>query len=301
MKMKHYITTPIYYVNDAPHIGHAYTSIVADFYARKMRESGEAFFLTGTDEHGQKIEKSAKAKGKDPLEFCNEVSAKFKAMTADFNISNDDFIRTTEQRHIRGVQAFWQKLEQNGWIYKGKYEGWYAIRDEAFYSEEELINGKAPTGAEVEWQSEESYFFKLSKFTEILLEVYKIEGVIFPQSRLNEVKAFVSSGLKDLSISRTSFSWGIKVPNDEKHVIYVWLDALTNYITALEGKLFNKFWADESKKIHFIGKDILRFHAVFWPAFLIAEKYKIGEVNMSEVLGFFKNFTIRSSSSGVGV
>jgi methionyl-tRNA synthetase len=292
--MRYYITTPIYYVNDAPHIGHAYTSIVADFYARKMRETSEVFFLTGTDEHGQKIEKSAKLKGKSPQQFCDEVSSKFKKMTEDFEISNDDFIRTTEQRHIKGVQEFWHKLEQNGWIYKGKYEGWYAIRDEAFYNEEELINGKAPTGAEVEWQSEESYFFKLSAFTEILLEIYKTESFVFPTSRLNEVKSFVESGLKDLSISRTSFNWGIKVPNDEEHIIYVWLDALINYVTALEGDLLNKFWQGEGKKIHFIGKDILRFHAIFWPAFLIAEKYKIGEINTSEILNFFKKFTIVS-------
>jgi methionyl-tRNA synthetase len=298
--MKYYITTPIYYVNDAPHIGHAYTSVMADIFARKMRESGEVFFLTGTDEHGQKIERSAASKGMNTFDFCDEVSAKFKALMTDFDISNNDFIRTTEDRHIKGVQAFWLKLKENGWIYKGKYEGWYAVRDEAFYSEEELVNGKAPTGAEVEWQVEESYFFKLSAFTDVLLAVYKeIPSVVFPSSRLNEVKAFVSGGLKDLSISRTSFKWGIPVPNDENHVIYVWLDALTNYVTALgygskDDSKYKEFWLSNAKKIHFIGKDILRFHAIFWPAFLIAERYKFEEIKMTEVLDFFKNFRVIS-------
>jgi methionyl-tRNA synthetase len=300
--MKYYITTPIYYVNDAPHIGHAYTSVMADITARKLRNRGnEVFYLTGTDEHGQKIERSAKAKGIEPLVFCDEVSHKFVDLMKDFNISNNDFIRTTEERHKNGVKAFWNKLQQNGWIYKGKYAGWYAVRDEAFYTEEELINGKAPTGAEVEWQEEETYLFRLSLFEEILLEVYdKIPSVVFPLSRLNEVKSFVKMGLNDLSISRTSFKWGIPVPNDEKHVIYVWLDALTNYITALgygsnDTSKYEKFWTDkEAIKMHYIGKDILRFHAIFWPAFLIAEKYKIGEINNTEVLEFFKNFQVIS-------
>ncbi len=293
--MKTYITTPIYYVNDAPHIGHVYTSIVADFFARKMQQKGEVFFLTGTDEHGQKIEKSAKAKNLEPLDFCNEVSAKFRKLSEDFNLCNNDFIRTTEERHKRGVAKFWQKLEENGWIYKGKYEGWYAIRDEAFYAEEELVNGKAPTGAEVEWQAEESYFFRLSGLEEALKAVYDgIDGFVFPNSRLNEVKAFVKSGLNDLSISRTSFKWGIKVPKDENHIIYVWLDALTNYVTALEGELYSKFWLGDAKKYHFIGKDILRFHAVFWPAFLIAETFKFGEVEVEKAVKLLENMKIVS-------
>lgn len=298
--MKYYITTPIYYVNDAPHIGHAYTSVVADVMARRYRQMGEeVYFLTGTDEHGQKIEKAALQKGVKPLEFCNEVSSKFRALTPDFELSNDDFIRTTEKRHTQGVQAFWQKLEVNGWIYKGEYKGWYSIRDEAFYAENELINGKAPTGAEVTWQEEESYFFKLSSFGEILAKIYEeIPEFVFPEARLNEVKAFVKSGLQDLSISRTSFNWGIPVPSNPKHVVYVWLDALTNYINALgypEGEKYKNFWEDvEGFKFHIIGKDILRFHAIFWPAFLIAEKFKIGEVDEAKTLELFKNFRVVS-------
>lgn len=297
--MKYYITTPIYYVNDVPHIGHAYTSIAADILNRRLKSMGhKTYFLTGTDEHGQKIEKSAFQKKIDPLSFCNEVSASFQRMNEDFNIIPDDFIRTTQKRHIDGVQAFWSKLESNGWIYKGYYKGWYSIRDEAFYGEDELINGKAPTGADVTWHEEESYFFKLSYFAEILQKIYGIEGFVFPDSRLNEVKSFVSSGLKDLSISRTSFKWGIPVPGDEKHVIYVWLDALTNYVTALgypNGQKYEDFWlSSKTKKIHIIGKDILRFHAVFWPAFLIAERYKIGDIDEGGVLEFFQNFQIVS-------
>ena len=287
--MKYCITTPIYYVNDAPHIGHAYTSVASDVLARNFRLKGEVFFLTGTDEHGQKIEKAALLKGIEPLEFCDEVSQKFKALSLDFNLSNNDFIRTTEERHKSGVLKFWEKLEANNWIYKGFYKGWYAIRDEAFYSEDELIDGKAPTGAEVVWQEEESYFFRLSEFTDLLTLLYtEIPSMIFPSSRLNEVKAFVSSGLKDLSISRTSFKWGISCPSNEKHVIYVWLDALTNYITALgypNGANYQTFWGNNwtnlenhAEIMHIIGKDILRFHAVFWPAFLIAERYTLAEV-----------------------
>lgn len=315
----YYITTPIYYVNDAPHIGHVYTSIVADVLARRMREIGfNTFFLTGTDEHGQKIEKSAKLRGIEPLEFCNEVSKKFYDLSIDFNLSNDDFIRTTEERHKTKVPLFWKRLEEKGWIYKGYYEGWYAIRDEAFYSKEELVDGKAPTGAEVEWQQEESYFFKLSLFGDkvdekgnvvkgLLTQIYEnINEFVFPESRLNEVKSFVSSitkgekyALKDLSISRNTFKWGISSPSNPDHVIYVWLDALTNYITALgfpDGTKYNDFWLSNGKKIHIIGKDILRFHAIFWPAFLIAERYSSTdfEENTEDILKFFQNFTIVS-------
>jgi methionyl-tRNA synthetase len=278
-----YITSPIYYVNDVPHIGHAYTSIACDVMARfKRLENHEVFFLTGTDEHGQKVEKSALAKGKDPQKFCDEVSIKFRELAKFLNLSNDDFIRTTEERHKKCAQKFWEILEKNGFIYKGAYEGWYAVRDEAFYSEDELVDGKAPSGAEVSWHKEESYFFKLSAFQDKLLALYEAApDFIRPQSRHNEVVSFVKSGLRDLSISRTSFSWGIKVPGDEKHVMYVWLDALTNYIAALgfpdeKNPLFQKFWNGATDSpIHVMGKDIVRFHAVYWPAFLMAANLNV--------------------------
>ena len=285
-----YITSPIYYVNDVPHIGHAYTSIACDAVARfKRLEDHNVFFLTGTDEHGQKVEKSALARGKNPREFCNEVSQKFRELAVLLNLSNDDFIRTTEERHKKCAQKFWEILEKNGWIYKDIYEGWYAVRDEAFYAKDELINGKAPSGAEVAWHKEESYFFKLSAFQEKLLTLYEAApDFIRPQSRFNEVVSFVKSGLKDLSISRTSFSWGIPVPETTKHeargtkhVMYVWLDALTNYLSALgfpdeKNQLYQNFWVNAADSpIHMVGKDIVRFHAVYWPAFLMAANLNI--------------------------
>lgn len=292
-----YITTPIYYVNDKPHIGHAYASLACDVMARFKRLSGEeAFFLTGTDEHGQKIEKSAEKAGMSPQAFCDMNAAYFKDLTKAMNFSNNDFIRTTEERHKKGAQHFWKSIEKH--IYLDKYAGWYAVRDEAYYQEDELKklhpteNGKpawaedleagdtekaragkiklfAPaTGAEVEWVEEESYFFKLSEFAKPLLEFYeKNPTFIQPESRFNEVKRFVEGGLKDLSISRTTFKWGIPVPGNEKHVMYVWLDALTNYLTAIGYPNTDKHWPAD---IHVIGKDILRFHAVYWPAFLMA-------------------------------
>jgi methionyl-tRNA synthetase len=274
--MKHfYITTPIYYVNDKPHIGHAYTTIASDVMARFQRLNGvKTLFLTGTDEHGQKVQKSAEILKRNTYEFVTEKAECFIKMNKMLNISNDDFIRTTENRHITSVAAFWNRLLDAGYIYLDKYSGWYSMRDEAFYSDNELTaEGLAPTGATVEWLEEESYFFKLSAFQEQLLEFYELNpNFILPKYRMKEVKNFVKSGLYDLSISRTSFDWGIKVPHDDKHVIYVWLDALTNYISALgypddiEGK-FVEFWPAQS---HVIGKDILRFHAVYWPAFLMA-------------------------------
>jgi methionyl-tRNA synthetase len=284
-----YVTTPIYYVNSNPHIGHAYTSIACDIMARWSRLCGnKTYFLSGTDEHGQKVQKSAHNNNMHPIDFCNMVSANFVSILKDLNISNDDFIRTTEKRHSECVKVFWQTLEQNGWIYKGKYEGWYSVRDEAYYSENELIDGKAPTGAEVEWRSEESYFFRLSEFADILLEIFaNVNGFVEPRTRLNEVVSFVSGGLEDLCISRTNFEWGIKVPSDESHVIYVWLDALVNYLSALnypDGSLYSDFWLNCHNKVHIVGKDILRFHAVYWPAFLIAEKTKRGEkINLNLV------------------
>lgn len=273
-----YITTPIYYVNDKPHIGHAYTSLICDVVARFMKLAGKNVKLTtGTDEHGQKIEKAAKAKGMQPKEFTDEISITFKELAKFLNFEYDDFIRTTEERHEKAVTTLWNILKEKGQIYLDSYSGWYSVRDEAFYQESELINGKAPTGAEVEWVKEESYFFRLSNWQNKLLELYENQpNFIFPESRKNEVISFVKSGLTDLSISRTSFSWGIKVPNNDKHVIYVWVDALTNYITSvnfpnIEDKEYKQFWAsDNCHNVHVVGKDILRFHAVYWPAILLA-------------------------------
>jgi methionyl-tRNA synthetase len=269
-----YITTPIFYVNDVPHIGHAYTSIACDVLARFMRLAGKKVkFLTGTDEHGQKVEKSAEKANIAPQEFADKTSASFYKMMKSLNISNNDFIRTTEARHKQAVSAFWNKLEDSGDIYLGKYDGWYSVRDEAYYSESELTEaGLAPTGAPVEWVEEPSYFFALSKWQDKLLEYYEQNPeFIWPKSRRNEVISFVKGGLIDLSISRTSFKWGIPVPGNPQHVIYVWLDALTNYIAALgypdEQQDFAQFWPASA---HVVGKDILRFHAVYWPAFLMA-------------------------------
>ncbi len=275
-----YITTPIYYVNDRPHIGHAYTSLACDVLARFNRLCGaKVKFLTGTDEHGQKVEKSADLAGVKPQEFVDNVSQTFRDLTKLMNISNDDFIRTTQDRHIKAAQGLWKKMQAGGHIYLGSYSGWYSVRDEAYYQESELVGGKAPTGAEVEWVEEPSYFFNLSKWQEKLLEFYdKNPDFIAPESRRNEIISFVKGGLKDLSISRTTFSWGIPVPasqaGDEKHIMYVWLDALTNYLSALgypdeKSNDYQDFWAN-GYSMHMVGKDIIRFHAVYWPAFLMA-------------------------------
>ncbi len=269
----YYITTPIYYVNDAPHIGHAYTSLACDVAARFMRmDKKQVKFLTGTDEHGQKVEKAAAAMDVETKEFVDANSAKFRSLAAVMNFSNDDFLRTTEERHIKAAQGLWITLRENGWIYEGKYAGWYSVRDEAFFAADELVEGKAPTGAPVEWVEEPSYFFKLSAWGDKLLELYKNNpNFIYPESRRNEVISFVKGGLHDLSISRTTFKWGIKVPDCPGHVMYVWMDALTNYITTLgypaDTKDMRDFWP---QAIHVVGKDILRFHAVYWPAFLMA-------------------------------
>ena len=278
-----YITTPIYYVNDSPHIGHAYTTLACDVLARFKRLDGfDVKFLTGTDEHGQKVEKSALKSGVDPQTFTDTVSKNFRDLTKKMNFTNDDFIRTTEERHKIASQAIWNKLIDAGEIYLGSYSGWYSVRDEAFYSETELIikenNTKvAPTGAEVEWLEEPSYFFKLSAWQERLLDFYdKNPNFILPLTRRNEVISFVKGGLDDLSVSRTSFKWGIQVPDDSDHIMYVWLDALTNYLTAvgypdIDHEEFQNFWP---ANIHVVGKDILRFHAVYWPAFLLAADLK---------------------------
>lgn len=269
MSKTFYITTPIYYVNDAPHIGHAYTTIASDVLARFKRLDGfEVMFLTGTDEHGQKIEKSAAKAGVDIQSFTDKFSETFRSLNKTLNISNDDFIRTTEPRHKKTVQEIWKKLLASGNIYLGSYSGWYAVRDEAFYAESEIVDGKAPTGAEVEWITEPSYFFKLSAWQDKLLKFYDDHpDFIAPTSRRNEVLSFVKGGLHDLSVSRTSFKWGIPIPNDEHHVMYVWLDALFNYYSAIHNEERQHFWPCD---LHIVGKDILRFHAIYWPAFLMA-------------------------------
>jgi methionyl-tRNA synthetase len=278
MSKRFYLTTPIYYVNGAPHLGHAYTNVAADVLARFKRLDGhDVFFLTGTDEHGQKVEKAARDAGLDPQSFTDGVAAEFADMARLLGVTNDDFLRTTEERHKRACAALWQRLVDAGSIYLGAYEGWYAVRDEAFYDEGELITDAAgrklaPTGAPVEWVVEPSYFFRLSDFQDRLLEYYETNpGFIAPNSRRNEIMSFVRSGLHDLSISRTSFRWGVPVPNDPDHVMYVWLDALTNYLTAVgfpdEGAEKFAYWPAD---LHLVGKDIIRFHTVYWPAFLMA-------------------------------
>ena len=257
-------------------MGHAYSSISADVIARFKRLDGfDVKFLTGTDEHGQKIQKSAIKENLTPIDFCDKISKVFLDLTKKLNLSNTDFIRTTEKRHLETVQKLWKILEEKNQIYLSKYSGWYSVSDEAFYSEDEiksLDNQKicSATGSVVEWVEEESFFFKLSEFQDLLLNFYeKNPDFIQPASRKNEVISFVKSGLKDLSISRTSFDWGIPVPGNDKHIMYVWLDALTNYVTAANFFSDKSFWPAD---IHIIGKDILRFHAVYWPAFLMAAK-----------------------------
>lgn len=276
MRPTYYITTPIYYVNDKPHIGHAYTTLACDVMARFKRLDGyDVMFLTGTDEHGQKVEKAAEAAGVDPQTFTDRVSQNFRDLAGVMGFSQDDFIRTTEPRHVAATQELWRLLKDNGHIYLGAYAGWYSVRDEAFYTETEVttVDGQklAPTGAPVEWVEEPSYFFDLSKWQDKLLAFYEANpDFILPDARRNEVISFVKGGLKDLSVSRTSFKWGIPVPGDEDHIMYVWLDALTNYITATgfpnTSGDYAKFWPAD---VHMVGKDILRFHAVYWPAFLM--------------------------------
>ena len=284
MSKTFYITTPIYYPSAKPHMGHAYSSIIADFFARFKKIDGfDVQFLTGTDEHGLKIQRSAEKQNIEPLEFCNQISKTFRDLSQTLNLTNTDFIRTTEERHKKTVQHLWKELEKNDDIYLSKYSGWYSVSDEAFYNEDEIetidgVKRSISSKSSVEWIEEESYFFRLSKWEKPLLEYYETHpNFIAPESRKNEVISFVKSGLKDLSVSRKSFSWGIKVPNNKDHVIYVWLDALTNYISALNypntnDELFKNFWP---ASIHLIGKDILRFHAVYWPAFLLAAKIEL--------------------------
>ena len=269
-----YITTPIYYINAEPHLGHAYTTMVADAIARSRRLLQEdVFFLTGTDEHGQKVERAAKKAGLPTQTFADQIAGKYRELFAALNISNDDFIRTTEARHKHAVQEIWRRVRDRGYLYKSTYEGWYCTVDELFVPETQLVDGRCPTcGNAVERVSEESYFFQLSKFQEPLLEHYRTHPeFIMPDIRRNEMIAFVSAGLRDLSVSRTSFKWGIPVPDDPAHVMYVWFDALTNYITAAgfpdDEQRFERYWPAD---VHLMGKEIVRQHTVYWPAFLMA-------------------------------
>jgi methionyl-tRNA synthetase len=275
----YYITTAIAYPNGAPHIGHAYEAIATDAIARFARLDGrDVFFLTGTDEHGQKMQQTATREGITPRELLERNVPRFQAMVRKFNISNDEFIRTTEPRHFRSSEAIWERMAAAGDIYLDKYSGWYSVRDEAYYDESETrVDDKGqrlgPNNSPVEWVEEESYFFRLSNYAEKLLKLYKdVPDFVLPKERMNEVASFVRGGLQDLSLSRTTFDWGIKVPGNAKHIMYVWVDALTNYITAVgfpdtDSEKFKKYWPAD---LHVIGKDIVRFHAVYWPAFLMS-------------------------------
>ncbi len=279
MTKKFYITTPIYYVNARPHIGHAYTTLACDTIARRQRMMGfDTFFLTGTDEHGQKIQRAAEAAGKTPQQLTDEVSAEFRALWDRMGVTYDDYIRTTSDRHKRGVQELWRRIRDNGYIYKGSYTGQYCVFDELYV---DVVGPGAPCpecGRPTETVKEENYFFKLSAFTEQLLDLYTGQpDIIRPETRRNEVIAFVRSGLRDLSISRSSLSWGIPVPDDPKHVIYVWFDALANYITALgygsdDDSKYKQYWPAD---VHMVGKEIVRFHCVYWPALLMAARLPV--------------------------
>ncbi len=270
-----YVTTPIYYVNAEPHLGTAYTTIAADAIARYRRMTGhDVMFLTGLDEHGQKIAQAAEENGMDPQDWVDAIAPKFKAAWEMLGISYDDFIRTTEPRHKQGVQAFWTELHDRGFLYQGNYEGWYCVPDETFWTEEQLEDGKCPQcGRDVQFIKEDNWFFKLSEFQQPLLDFYaEHPEFVQPETRKNEVVSFVQGGLKDLSISRTNFTWGVPLPFAGNHVTYVWIDALLNYITALgyggeDHAAFDRFWPAQ---YHFVGKDIIRFHCVIWPAMLLA-------------------------------
>lgn len=274
MDKKYYITTPIYYINDVPHIGHAYTTIAADVMARYKRLNGyRVFFLTGTDEHGQKVEKAAEQSGIHPREHADSMVNRFTDLWKVLDISNTGFIRTTEERHKKVVKNVFQKVLEKGDIYLGEYEDWYCVPCEGYYTDLQLKDGLCPDCMrKPEKLSEESYFFRLSKYTQPLLDLYEqSRDFVMPEIRYNEVASFVKGGLRDLSVSRTSFSWGVPVPSHERHIVYVWFDALTNYLTGVgfleDMDQFNEFWPCDA---HLIGKDILRFHAVYWPSFLMS-------------------------------
>jgi methionyl-tRNA synthetase len=283
-KQPYYITTAISYPNGPPHIGHAYEAIATDAIARFMRLDGyDVYFLTGTDEHGQKMLQTAAREGVTARQLRDRNVPLFEKMVARLNCSNDDFIHTTEERHHRASKAIWERMENNGDIYLDKYAGWYSVRDEAYYAEDETqlneqkVRVASKTGTPVEWVEEESYFFRLSAYQDKLLKLFATPNFVLPKERLNEVASFVSGGLKDLSISRTTFDWGVKVPGNDKHIMYVWVDALTNYITGVgypddKSDKFKRYWP---AALHVIGKDIVRFHAVYWPAFLMAADIEV--------------------------
>ncbi len=304
MRDTYYITTPIFYPNGTPHIGHAYSAIVSDVLARFQRLDGKnVFFLSGTDEHGLKMQQTAAALGMTPKQLADRNSAVFQKMLAVLNCSNDDFIRTTEKRHYEACQEIWKKMEANGDIYLGRYTGWYSVRQEAYYEEkdteigEDNIRREKELGSPVEWNEEESYFFRLSNYEKALLKHYeKNPDFVAPRERCNEVISFIKSGLKDISISRASFNWGATVPNNPKHVMYVWVDALTNYLSAIgffdENSKKRDFWPANT---HIIGKDILRFHAVYWPAFLMSAGIELPKHIFAH--GFLLNHGAKMSKS----
>jgi methionyl-tRNA synthetase len=299
-----YVTTAISYPNGPPHIGHAYEAIATDAIARFMRLDGDdVYFLTGTDEHGQKIQQTAAREGLTPRQLLDRNVPRFEAMVKRMNCLNDDFIHTTEERHHRSSEAIWKRMEQNGDIYLGKYAGWYSVRDEAFYAEnethlnEDKVRVASKTATPVEWVEEASYFFKLSAYQDKLLKLYERPNFVLPKERLNEVASFVRGGLQDLSISRTTFDWGIRVPGSDGHIMYVWVDALTNYITGVgfpdtEGEKFKRYWP---AALHVIGKDIVRFHAVYWPAFLMSAGLEVPQRIFSH--GFLFNRGEKMSKS----
>ena len=303
-KTPFYITTAISYPNGAPHIGHAYEAIATDAIARFMRLDGyDVYFLTGTDEHGQKMQQTAAKEGLTARQLRDRNVPLFEAMVKRLNCSNDDFIHTTEERHHRSSEAIWQRMEQNGDIYLDKYAGWYSVRDEAYYAEDEThinehkVRLASKTGTPVEWVEEESYFFRLSAYADKLLKLYEQPNYVLPKERLNEVASFVRGGLQDLSISRTTFDWGVRVPGSDKHIMYVWVDALTNYITGVgfpddQSEKFKRYWPAD---LHVIGKDIVRFHAVYWPAFLMSAGIEVPQHIFSH--GFLFNRGEKMSKS----
>jgi len=302
MAEPYYLTTAIHYPNGKPHIGHAYETIAADVVARFQRLRGrEVRFQTGTDEHGLKMAQKARDLGKTPRELADEMSGYFKDLFDVLNISYDRFIRTTDEDHHRASQAIWRAMEAKGDLYLDRYEGWYSVRDEAYYDEKELVEGEggeklSPQGTPVEWTEEETWFFRLSKYAEPLLELLNTPGFLEPASRRNEMIAFVERGLQDLSVSRTSFDWGVKVPDSDGHVMYVWVDALTNYITGVGypdgGDLWDKFWPAD---LHLIGKDIVRFHTIYWPAFLMSADLPLPKKVFGH--GFLLNRGVKESKS----
>jgi methionyl-tRNA synthetase len=302
MAEPYYLTTAIHYPNGRPHIGHAYETIAADVMARFQRLRGrEVRFQTGTDEHGLKMAQKARELGKTPRELADEMSGYFRELFDVLNISYDRFIRTTDADHHRASQAIWTAMEEKGDLYLDRYEGWYSVRDEAYYDEKELIEGEggeklSPQGTPVEWTEEETWFFRLSKYAEPLLELLNTHGFLEPASRRNEMVAFVERGLQDLSVSRTSFDWGVQVPGSDGHVMYVWVDALTNYITGVGypdgGEMWEKFWPAD---LHLIGKDIVRFHTIYWPAFLMSADLPLPKKVFGH--GFLLNRGVKESKS----